>query len=165
MQRTIITVADASRARLFTFEPGDDVAGTPESFVEHTDLVNPARRLTPAQLFSDTRTNTSRNGGRIYGVDDHRNAHIDELDNACARSIAAAIDEAARAAGARRAIVCAAPRMLGMLRAEYSRRTDLVIVDLDHDYTKLTPTQLHAELVDRGLLPRPPVRPGLAELG
>jgi len=164
MQRTIIAVVDAARARLFTFERSDDVPGIHESLVERADLVNPARRRTPAQLFSDTRTNTSRTGGRFFGVDDHRDAHVDEMDAAFARSIAAALAEAARSTGATRAIVCASPRMLGMLRATDLRRTGMVIVDLDHDYTKLTPTQLHAELVDRGLLPRPPERAGLAQL-
>ena len=111
MQRTIIAVADATRARVFTFDRSDEAGEMRESLSERSDLVNPARRRTPAQLFSDTRTNTSRMGGKFFGVDDHRDAHIDELAR---------------------------------------------------DYVKMTPPQIRELLADRGLLPVPLRRPGLA---
>ena len=161
MQRTIIATADATRARLFTFDRDDDVGRVRESWSERTDLVNPARRQTPAQLFSDTRTNTARTGGRFFGLDDHRDAHIDEMDTEFARMISAAIDEAVRDTGARRIILCASPRMLGILRATQRRNNGVEIDELARDYVKLTPPQLHAQLIDRGLLPASPARAGL----
>ncbi len=162
MPRTIIAVADATRARLFLFDRSDDVGRAREAFTELTDLVNLQRRQTPAQLFSDTRTNTSRMGGRFFGVDDHRDAHIDKLDADFASSIAASVSKAVRDNGARRVIVCASPRMLGMLRATDLRSDGVVIDELARDYVKLTPPQIHDQLVDHGLLLPSPPRPGLS---
>jgi protein required for attachment to host cells len=164
MQRTIIAVADATRARVFTFDRSDEAGELRESLAERSDLVNPARRRTPAQLFSDTRTNTSRTGGKFFGLDDHRDAHIDELDIEFAREIASAIESAVTETGARRVIVCASPRMLGMLRTAELRRGGIVIDELARDYVKMTPSQIRELLADRGLLPVPLRRPGLASL-
>ena len=133
-----------------------------ETMSERTDLVNPGRRLTASQLFSDTRTNTSRAGGRFYGVDDHRDAHIDEMDAEFAGTIVAAIGETLRDTKAKRVIVCASPRMLGTLRAAELHRNGVVIDELARDYVKMTPAQIHDQLVDQRLLPASPPRPGLA---
>lgn len=158
MQRTIIVLADATRGRLFTFDRSVEVDGLRESLTERADLVNPARRRTPAQLFSDTRTNTSRMGGRLFGVDDHRDAHVHEMDAEFARSIAAAVEQAIRETSARRVIVCASPKFLGALRAIDLRREGIVIDELARDYVKKTPTQIREALVEHGLLPAPPAR-------
>jgi protein required for attachment to host cells len=162
MPRICIVVADATRARLFTYEHVSDGGGTHEAFSERTDLVNLARRETPSELFSDTRTNTNRAaGGRHFGYDDHRDAHIDRLDEEFSREIARAIDRAVRETGATRLIVCAPPRMLGMLRATALRRDGLAIDEVAHDYTKLGAAQVRDQLVERELLPARP-RAGLA---
>ena len=153
MKRTIFAVIDATRARLFTFDRADEVGGTRESLVERIDLVNPARRRTTAQLFSDTRTNTNRTGGRFYGVDDHRNAHIAEIDAEFARSVASAIDHMMRDTEAMRVVVCAPPRMLGMLRTADLQRDGVVIDELAHDYTKMTAPQIRELLGQHHLLP------------
>jgi protein required for attachment to host cells len=161
MHRTCIAVVDASRARLFTFDRTDAVDGIQDIFSERTDLVNPARRKTPAQLFSDSRPGTNRTGGLQYTFDDHRDAHVDELDTEFAREIVEAIERTVRDTDATRVIVCASPRMLGRLRATHLAREGLVTDQLARDYTKLTPPQIHDHLVDHGLLPAPPPRPGL----
>ena len=153
MQRIVIAVVDASRARLFMFERAADPGGIEETFTERTDLVNPMRRRTPAQLFSDTRTNTNRTGGRFYGVDDHRGGHIDAIDTEFARGVASAIARAVRDTKAGRVIVCASPRMLGILRTTELRRGGIVIDELAHDYSKMTPPQIRARLVKQRLLP------------
>jgi protein required for attachment to host cells len=145
---------------LFTFDHAD-VDGTPDTFSERTDLVNLARRKTPAQLFSDSRPGTNRTGGLQYTFDDHRDAHLDELDTEFAREIAGAIERTVRDTGATRVIVCASPRMLGMLRATPLGRGGLPTDELARDYTKLTPPQIIDHLVEHGLLPAPPPRRGL----
>ena len=161
MHRTVIAIVDATRARLFTYDRADEAGGLREAFSERTDLVNPARRRTPAQLFSDTRTNTSRTGGKFYGVDDHRDAHMDEIDAEFARAAATAIAAAVGDTHATRVIVCASPRMLGFLRTTDVRRDGIVIDELARDYTKHTAPQIHELLVEHGLLPASPPRPGL----
>jgi len=161
MQRTCIAVVDATRARLFVFDHSAEADGIHEALTERTDLVDPARRLTPARLFSDTRTNSSRTGSRHYGTDDHRAAHIDELDAGFARAVTEAIEQTVRDTAATRVILCASPRMLGALRATDLRRDGLAIDELARDYVKLTPPQLRDQLVQHGLLPAPPPRAGL----
>lgn len=161
MSRTCIAVVDATRARLFTFDRADVQGEIQETFSERTDLVNPARRKTPAQLFSDSRPGTNRTGGLQYAFDDHRDAHIDELDAEFAREIVAAIERTTQDIGGARLIVCASPRMLGILRSTRPRRDDLAIDEIPRDYTKLTAPQIHEQLVEHGLLPASPPRPGL----
>ena len=161
MRRTCIAVVDASRARLFTFDRTDASDGIRDTVSERTDLVNPARRKTPAQLFSDSRPGSSRTGGLQYAFDDHRDAHLDELDTEFAREIVAAIERTVRDIDATRVVVCASPRMLGTLRAIHRGREGLVIDELARDYTNLTPPQIHDHLVEHGMLPAPPPRPGL----
>ena len=153
MHRTCIAVVDATRARLFTFDRSAEVEGVREDLTERTDLVDLARRQTETQLFSDTRTNTSRTGGRYFGFDDHRHAHVKALDAEFARTVAAAIEQMLRETGAQRLIVCASPRMLGALRRTDLRPGDVVIDELARDYVKLTPPQLRAQLAEVGLLP------------
>lgn len=165
MLRTCIAVADAARARVFLFDASAGISGIQGTLTERTDLVNPARRKTPAQLFSDSRPGTSRMGGLQYALDDHRDAHIDELDLQFTREIAAAIDHAIEETGATRLVVCASPRMLGMLRAAHRPHGGLTVEEIARDYTKLTTPQIHERLVAHGLLPAAPPRAGLSRSG
>ena len=158
MHRTCIAVVDATRARLFTLDRSDDSGALRETLAERTDLVNPIRRQTPAQIFSDSRPGTSRIGGRQYAFDDHRDAHIDSLDAGFARAITAAIREALDDTGAERLILCASPRMLGALRLLDLGHANVAIDELPRDYVKLTPTQIREVLGKQGLLPAVPVR-------
>jgi protein required for attachment to host cells len=161
MQRTIIAVADATRARVFLFDRIEEGGRIGETMTELTDLVNPQRRLTSGQLSSDTRTNTGRVGSRFYRVDDHRDGHMDKLDEDFARAIAAAIAQVVRERGARRLILCASPRMFGVLRTMGLDAGGIVVDELARDYVKLTPPELHDQLVEHGLLLPPPPRVGL----
>ena len=165
MHRTCIAVVDATRARLFIFGRRAEPDGVHEELSERTDLVNPTRRRTPAQLFSDTRPGTNRTGGLQYAFDDHRDAHIDAIDAEFSREIIAAIERTVRKTAAQRLILCASPHMLVQLRALGLRRDGLVIDELPRDYVKLTPPRLHEQLVEDGLLPASPPRPDLAPPG
>ena len=155
MKRTCIAVVDATRARLFTYE----LEGPREHLIEHTDLVNPARRLRPSELFSDSRPGTSRTGGLQYAFDDHREHHLDEMDAVFARQISDEIQDLVKTTLATRFILCASPNMLGHLREVL--RVEIPMDELAHDYVKLTPAQLRDHLETHGLLPPKPPRPGM----
>ncbi|HWU91391.1 MAG TPA: host attachment protein [Kofleriaceae bacterium] len=159
MYRACIALVDASRARLFAFERSHEIEGLREWMSEHLDLVNPARRRRPSELFSETRPGSSRVGGLQYTFDDHREDHLDELDAEFAGTV---IDELGRlldATGARRLILCASPKMLGALRAagvELYRR-GLAIDELPRDLVKLGAAEIRDRLAAHELLPpRPP---------
>ena len=157
MERICIVLADAARARLYTFEEHDGSPGQQVQVLdERVDLVNPPRRHRPSELFSESRPGSDRApSGRAFANDDHREAHLRELDRRFAASI---VDETARLArghGATRVIVAASPHLLGQLRlaAGPLRRAHLTLDELNRDLTSFTPSQMHDYLADCGLLP------------
>lgn len=159
MYKACIAVVDASRARLFTYQRSSEAEGVAEELTEQRDLVNPARRLRTSQLFSDTRPGSGRTGGLQYGLDDHREAHVEELDAEFARAIVAELGTLLQSSRAERLIVCASPGMLGELREAGTTltRDSLAVDEIPRDLVKLTPSQLRDQLTSYGLLPaRPP---------
>jgi protein required for attachment to host cells len=162
MYRACIAVVDASRARLFTFQRSSDSGGLHEELTEQRDLINPARRKRPSELFSETRPSTGRTGGLQFGLDDHRDAHVGQMDADFSRTVIGEVEDLLRSAGAERLIVCASPRMLGELRAVGSNlsRGAIKIDEIPRDLVKLTPAQLREQLAGYGLLPAPPERAG-----
>jgi protein required for attachment to host cells len=153
MYRACIAVVDASRARLFTYERSVDVEGISEELTEERDLVNPARRLRASELFSDSRPGSSRTGALQYGLDDHRDAHVDKLDADFSRSIVEELQALVETNHPRKLIVCASPSMLGALREARDGLGDIEIDELPRDLVRLTPPQLREHLASYGLLP------------
>lgn len=162
MYRVCIAIVDAARARLFQFERTSDPEGLHDRFTELRDLVDPARRLRPSELFSESGPGGGHSGQHGFGFDDHRDEHLARLDAEFARSIVAELAELA--VGADRLIVCASPRMLGQLRDAVGalQRPDLMIDEVPRDLVKLTPAQLRDQLATYGLLPTPLPRPTVA---
>jgi protein required for attachment to host cells len=160
MYRTCIAVVDASRARLFTLDRTSDLEGVHEQLVERNDLVNLARRQRPSELFSDSRPGTNRTGNLGYTFDDHRDAHVRELDTEFSRRVDAELAELVRSEKPQQVILCASPRMLGALRDAGNdwRRGPVTIDEIPRDLVKLTPPQLREQLENYGLLPAPPAR-------
>jgi protein required for attachment to host cells len=159
MYTACIAVVDASRARLFTLERTSEPEGVTEQLTEQRDLVDPARRLRPAQLFSETRPGTDRSGTVQYTLDDHRDKHLATLDAEFARAIEDELAELMRTSHARKLVVCASPNMLGELRrARKALPDDLVIDEIARDLVKLTPSELREQLASYGILPAPPPR-------
>jgi protein required for attachment to host cells len=161
MYRACIAVVDASRARLFTYERTSDAEGISEHLVEQRDLVNPARRLRPVELFSESRPSMNRTGSLQYAIDDHRDAHIEQLDTEFSRLIVGQLLELVRSNHSSKLIVCASPNMLGEMRSVGAelRRQDLVIDELPRNLVKLTTSELRERLAKYGFLPERPARP------
>src|SRR6266545_7034488 len=157
MKRICIAIADAARARVFTFEELGGPAGTPtQELHEVFELVDPDRRRRAGELFSDTRPGSNRTpSGRGHAAPDHREAHLDELDRHFAAEIITRLSENVREHGFHRLIVAASPRILGELRKAGVRlfESGLTVDDVNRDLTHLTPSQIHDHLAERGLLP------------
>jgi protein required for attachment to host cells len=158
MYRACIAVVDATRARLFSFERTSDASGVHEQLIERVDLVNPARRRRPSELFSDSRPGSSRTGGHQFAFDDHRDAHIDRLDEEFAGAASTEIRRIIRESGVNRLIVCASPRMLGALRVSELQRDCITLDELPRDLVRLTTSELREALTDHRLLPPAPPR-------
>lgn len=162
MYRAAIAIVDASRARIFTFDRDSDAGGTHEELVEKSDLVNPARRRRPSELFSESRPGSSRAGGLQFAFDDHRSANVAAMDHQFARDVMIEVARVLEAADAHRVIVCASPHMLGELRAAELAQAGYVVDELPRDLAKLAAPQLRDRLASYGLLPPRPARPTAA---
>jgi len=163
MQRTLIAVVDATRARLIILTRTTLAEGGPgEELAELVDLANPGRRLTQSELFSDSRPGSSRVAGRGFAFDDHRDAHVAHLDSEFARAVTDAIARTLSDSGASRLVLCASPRMLGTLRSTDLRPYGVAVQEIARDFSNLTLHQIQAHLVRLGLLPVPPPRAALA---
>lgn len=129
-----------------------------EQLVEERDLVNPARRRRPSELFTDSGSSAGRNGPVQFGVDDHRDAHIRQMDTEFSQLITDQLADLVRAAGTQRVIVCASPRMLGALRDARARSapSNIPIDEVARDLVRLTPSLLRVQLASYGLLPEAP---------
>jgi protein required for attachment to host cells len=142
MHRIAIVVADAARARIFTYEPGTlDEPDGESPLCERIDLVDPERRLRPSQVGSP--------------VDDHRDAHEREVDRRFASKIAQQLDGVIAKHPTRDVVIVASPNMLGFLRADMATvpRRGLEVHELALDLTRETPAQLRDRLAAHGLVP------------
>ncbi|HRC55675.1 MAG TPA: host attachment protein [Kofleriaceae bacterium] len=158
-----LVVADAARARLYTFQRQEDVASDLPDLQERADLVNPERRQRPSEVHSDTRPGSSRAPtGASFTVDDHRDAHQEAVDRKFAEAIHAELTRLLAETGYRHAIVVASHRMLGHLRASGAPPGDVELHELALDLTKETTPQLQDRLSTMGLLP-PRRRAGFPE--
>lgn len=125
-------------------------------------VVDPARRLRPVDLISDSRPGSNRTGTLQYGVDDHRDAHIERLDTEFSHAIVDQLVDMIGSSHAKRLILCASPGMLGEIRnvGASLRNYELEIDEVPRDLVKLTAPQLRDRLTDYGLLPACPSRAG-----
>jgi protein required for attachment to host cells len=158
MHRSCIAVVDASRARLFTLQRSADHGEMHEELSEQRDLVHPARRRRTSELFSESRPGTNRTGRLHYAFDDHREAHVAELDAEFAREVVDELAALIRSTHAQRLILCASPHMLGQLR-DVGRELHRAVPSIDEvprDLVKLAPAQLRDQLASYGLLPPRP---------
>ena len=155
MKRACIAVVDATRARLYTFEEGGDPA---HQLAEVKDLVNPGRRLRVGEMVSNYEpgVETSQGGARARSqTDDHRDAHVEELDSKFAREVVESIEALVDEDGYRHLIVVASPKMLGLMRQADGvlHRPDLTIDEISRDLARLTSPQLHDHLASMKLIP------------
>lgn len=167
MKRACIAVVDASRARIYDYaeerEPGDELR-------EVRDLVNPGRRMRAGEMFSEARPSMAQSGAlrrHVVGAgrsdagvpsttyDDHRFAHISEMDSKFAKLIVDEVDRFTRAEQLGRLILVASPKMLGALRKQHGilHRNGLVVDEVTADLTNLSVPQLHDRLASLELVP------------
>lgn len=157
MNRLCILVADASLARLHAFE---ELAALPGQYAQlrhqEVDLVHPARRIRPCELFSDTRRGSSRApSGRGFGLSDRRDASLRHMDRRFAADIAGELERLVQQCGCGQVVLAARPHMLGLLR-EFTKpliERGIAVHEIDRDLTRLTRAQLQDFLAERGLLP------------
>ena len=158
MKRACIAIVDASRARLYTYQ---EDAGPTEQLREVRDLVNAGRRFRPSEMFSETRPGTGHNprsgpGGEPGSTkDDHRDDHIEMMDQKFAKEICAELEKIIASDGYGHLIIIASPKMLGEVRKANGvfKRGGLTVDEIPRDLSKLTIAQLHDHLASLDLIP------------
>ena len=153
MQALALVVADAARARLFTFKREDDLAPAPV-LRERADLISNEARQRPSELFTETRPPTNVGpSGRTFAVDDHRDAHMDEFDRRFAQTIMEQLATLASETACPRVALVASPRFLGHLRTYAGALKGLAVEEIARDLTREATPRLREHLAELGLLP------------
>lgn len=149
MDNCIVIVADGARARMYLLQKDAELqAGS--RLVEKMDLANTdyTTRGKDAPTVRSER-NTSRQAGPMHPQDAERDWHRMEVERRFAREVAVHASAMLKAGGARRLILVAEPRMLGLLRpgirAAAGKRA--AVSELARNHVRLTPSRLHQRLV------------------
>lgn len=152
-----VLAADAQRARLFEVITQRGAAGVEEFALRELEcLVNPERGELKSEALSDTRPG-SRYGdayatGPGHGLDDHRNAHYDELDRRFAKEIANML-ATIHAPRPTRLVALASPKILGQLRkADAWPDDNFEVQEIVREASQITPSQLRDYLRKEGIL-------------
>jgi protein required for attachment to host cells len=166
MKRALIATIDAAKARIYLYQeqtnPGFELT-------EINDLDNPGRRLPDRDLYSESRPGLkgssirrstvggdhSDQGAPGAGSDDHRDAHREEVDGRFAKQIVDELDDQVTRRKLGHLVLCAAPKMLGTLRAVSGvlHRDGLVFEEIDKDLSNMSVAQLHDYLANAGIIP------------
>lgn len=157
MASTCIILVDGAHARFFTLEiPEDPSVDGGARLVEHQDLVNPEADVPERALFSDRRgsAHASPTGG-AHALDDGRERHREELERRYVRRL---VDEAERFVQreeARRLLLVAEPRLLGVLREQlrYERLRQVEVIEVGENLCQRPSDQVQSILALRGLVP------------
>lgn len=166
MKRACIVTVDATRARICLYQ---EQAKPGFEMTEYRDLTNPGRRMKGTEMFSEDPGMAQHGGlkrgapqgraGSVFGepgaaYDDHREAHLDEMDTRFAKEIVETLGHVLRDKQMGHLILCASPRMMGVLRATGGLdRPDLRVDELSSDLSNLGLAQLHDQLASRDLIP------------
>jgi len=154
MPRFCLIIADAARARIYAVEPVErDLPGRGVALHERADLVSLERRLRPSEILADSGTGGGH-AGTSFGLDDHRDEHMREIDRRFAGEIATHAGAVVGAAELGRVVLVASPRMLGELRKVLPAQVKrAAIEELALDLTRLTTPQVHDHLAALGVMP------------
>ena len=128
MSKTLILVADGSRARLYFSK------SPTEPWEEMEDLIEPKGRMHDGDLVSDHPGSDSAGGGQGRHVLDERTAPTSAVHQAFASELCEDLERRRVAGEFNRLVVVAAPAFLGMLRkCRGTEVAKLVVEELDKD--------------------------------
>ena len=141
MTKTMILVADSSRARLF-------MADTPKAALrEVEDFTSPAGRLQEQELVSDRPGNARGAAGQGLRVYDQPTSAQEEARNQFARHLVERLDQERKQGVFDQFVLVAPAAMLGRLRAELKGPLAKVLVEtLDKNLVQQTPEEVRSQV-------------------
>ena len=157
MARTCIIVVDSAHARFFTLEiPEEPSIDGGARFVEHQDLVNPEADIPERALFSDRRGSAHASPkGAAHALDDGRERHRQELERRYVRRLVDETERFVQREQARRLLLVAEPRLLGVVREQlrYDRLRQIEVIELGENLCQRPIAQIQSILALRGVVP------------
>jgi len=157
MTRTCIIVADSAHARFFTLEvPEDASIDGGAHLLEHQDLVNPEADMPESKLFCDRRGRAHASPrGAAHALDDGRERHRAELARRFVRRVVGEAERFVEREDARRLLLVAEPRLLGVLREQLhpERLPQVEIGEVGENLSQRPVAQIQSVLALRGVVP------------
>jgi len=157
MSEYCVVVASGNQAKLFTLEPSElpQLESGP-NLVKRKTLNSEQRATSSAEMWSEVKSSRNRSpSGGSHAYDDHRDNHIFEYERRFAQDVAHEATDLAARSGAKKVILVAHDRCLGLLRnamrPNFTNGTQLQ--EMPKDLSKLTPMDIHAHLAREHLLP------------
>lgn len=158
MRNYLVVAADSSRARFFRLIPAEvpEMESGP-NLQEIEDLVNPELEEKGRDLWSEDKSGRGMapGSGAAHGYDDHRDRHIEELEQRFAYQIASQVSGQAQQRKTDVVVIAAERRILGHLREalKASLSSAVEVVDTDLNISKLSPLELQGHLAKKALIP------------
>lgn len=153
MLKDCVVVADRARARLLVTEMTPERGVAEFALTELEALTNPEGEMTGNEVFSNTRSGTSRApSGNEYQYDDHRDSHREEVSRRFANEIADRVLSWVRTEHPARLILAAEHRMLGLLRKRLVDElpSEVPVFELAKELSWHTPDRIQATLLRHG---------------
>ena len=158
MRKYLVVAADSSRARFFCLVPAEvpEMESGP-NLQEIEDLVNPELEEKGRDLWSENKSGRGMapGSGAAHGYDDHRDRHIEELEQRFARRVASQVSRQAQQHRSEVVVIAAERRILGHLREALKANLPggMDVVDTDLNISKLNIIELQEHLAKKGLIP------------
>jgi len=158
MRKYLVVAVDSSRARFFYLVPAEvpEMESGP-NLQEVEDLVNPELEEKGRDLWSEDKSGRGMapGSGAAHGYDDHRDRHIEELEQRFARQVASQVSRQAQQHRSEVVVIASEHRMLGHLRETLKANLPggIELVDTDLNISKLNIIELQEHLAKKGLLP------------
>ena len=153
-----VVVASSGQARLYTLEPTElpEMESGP-NLVEREKLSNEEQAAPTDELWSEVKSSRNRapNGGS-HAYDDHRDRHLAEYERRFAADVAQATSALARKTGAKKVILVAHDRCLGLMRDAMrpAIHNGTRLLEVAKDLSKLSAIDIHAHLSREQVLPQ-----------
>jgi len=158
MRNYLVVAADSSRARFFRLIPAEvpEMESGP-NLQEIEDLVNLELEEKGRDLWSEDKSGRGMapGSGAAHGYDDHRDRHIEELEQRFTRQIASQVSGQVQQQQTDVVVIAAERRILGHLREalKTSLSSGVEVVDTDLNISKLNPLELQEHLAKKALIP------------
>lgn len=153
-----IAIVSEAEAKFYCLEPVEypELESGPK-LCEIAKISNPEKRVPDREIYTDSKSGRGRAPGKgpAHGYDDHREKRDEESSRKFSRTVLEKVKDLAMQQDAKKVIIAAQPKMLGLLRQDIPslKREGLDIKEYTKDLTKLSAREIHEHLAREGLVP------------